>query len=507
MSKLEADLSEELTQSFARLIAEHTGLALRDLDRTGLGEKLSIRTKVLKLLPENYYRLLAASTSESAQEWQKLVALFTNNETYFFRDKEQFHLLRNFIIPELIRQKQATRNIRICSAGCSSGEEPYSLAMLLKELIPDVKHWNLMILGIDIDEEALEKAKQGIYSSWSFRGVDSLVKERYFRTINNQYHLVTEIKQLVNFQAVNLVKDNFPQVNSEFKNIDLFICRNVFIYFGSATIALILKKIYRTLNPLGYFLTGHTELYRQDLRQFEKKIFTELLIYQRPENNIVVNSSATLPNDFRSSIKRINTPTNISKFNSAPAAHKFPDLLNFHSEKTTVSNSSPQSKVQEHDDNCLGKARLLCQQKYYKLAIKQVEKFLASKPKHIQGIFLIAEIYANLGKYEESVHYCYQALEQDSCFVFPYYLLAQIAEEQGFSEEAKRILKKIIYLDPNSPLPYFDLSQIYQREGDQHRMIKMQQAAFDLLKPLPSGMKIKEDLTVAELVAQLEKVG
>ena len=506
MSKSEADLSEELTQSFARLIAEHTGLALRDLDRTGLGEKLSIRTKALKLLPENYYRLLAASTPESAQEWQKLVALFTNNETYFFRDKEQFHLLRNFIIPELIRQKQATRNIRICSAGCSSGEEPYSLAMLLKELIPDVKHWNLIILGIDIDEEALEKAKRAIYSPWSFRGVDSSVKDRYFRPINNQYHLVPEIKQLVNFQTVNLVKDSFPQANSELKNIDLFICRNVFIYFGSATIALILEKIYRTLNPLGYFLTGHTELHGQNLRQFEKKIFTESLIYQRPENNIVDPAPTILPNDFRSSIKRTSTPTNTSRFNSAATARKSQNLLNSRSEKTTISKSSP-PEVQENGENCLKKAKLLCQQKQYELAIKQAKKLLDSEPKHIQGNYIIAEIYANIGKYEEAVHYCYQALEQDSCFVFPYYLLAQIAEEQGNSEEAKRILKKIIYLDPNSPLPYFDLSQIYQREGDKHRMIKMQQAALDLLKPLPSEMKIKENLTVAELVAQLEKVG
>ena len=507
MSKSKADLSEDLIQSFARLIAEHTGLAFRDLDRTGLGEKLSIRTKALKLPPENYYHLLAASTPKSAQEWQKLVALFTNNETYFFRDKEQFHLLRNFIIPELIRQKQTTRNIRICSAGCSSGEEPYSLAILLKEIIPDVKHWNLMILGIDIDEEALEKAKRGIYSPWSFRGVDSSVKERYFRPINNQYHLVPEIKQLVNFQTVNLVKDVFPQTNSELRSIDLFICRNVFIYFGSATIALILQKIYRTLNPLGYFLTGHTELHGQDLRQFEKKIFTESLIYQRPENNVVAQAPTILPNDFRSSIKRTSTTSNNSRFNSAPAAHKSPNLLNSHSEKTTVSNSSPPTKVQENDENRLEKAKLLSQQKHYELAIKQVEKVLVSKPKHIQANHLLAEIHANLGKYEEAVHYCYQALEQDSCFVFPYYLLAQIAEEQGNSEEAKRILKKIIYLDPNSPLPYFDLSQIYQREGDQHRMIKMQQAALDLLKPLPSGMKIKKDLTVAELVAQLEKVG
>ena len=506
MSKSQADLSEDLTQSFARLIAEHTGLALRDLDRTGLGEKLSIRTKALKLLPENYYRLLAASTPESTQEWQKLVALFTNNETYFFRDKEQFHLLRNFIIPELIRQKQATRNIRICSAGCSSGEEPYSLAMLLKEIIPDVKHWNLMILGIDIDEEALEKAKRGIYSPWSFRGVDSSVKDRYFRPINNQYHLVPEIKQLVNFQTVNLVKDSFPQRNSELKNIDLFICRNVFIYFGSATIALILEKIYRTLNPLGYFLTGHTELHGQLLRQFEKKIFTESLIYQRPENDVVDSAPTILPK-IPSSTKKLATPTNAGRFNSAPAARKTPNLLNSRSVKTTVSRSSPPTEAKENSDNLLEKAKILCQQKQYELAIKQVKKVLDSKPKHIQANYLIAEIYANLGKYEEAVYYCYQALEQNSCFVFPYYLLAQIAEEQGNSEEAKRILKKIIYLDPNSPLPYFDLSQIYQREGDQHRMIKMQQAALDLLKPLPSGMKIKEELTVAELVAQLEKAG
>ena len=309
MSQTES-LSVELRQAFIRLIAQHTGLEIRERDRTALSQKIFLRMKALKLLfPLHYYQLLESKTLDSYQEWQKLIIDLTNLESYFFRDKEQFNLLRNHILPELIQRKQDRKTIRICSAGCSTGEEPYSLAILLKELIPNVEQWNLTILGIDINQDALEKAQIGIYRAWSFRTVDPEIKQGYFKLINHQYQIVQPIKEMVKFEAVNLVNDPFPQPNSEMRDFDLIICRNVFIYFDQSAIAKVLDKFYLTLQPLGYLITGHAELHDQNLSQFQTRVFAESLIYQRQADhvlsspsNLVIGSSTgsliTQPNNF-----------------------------------------------------------------------------------------------------------------------------------------------------------------------------------------------------------------
>jgi chemotaxis protein methyltransferase CheR len=291
-------LSEELIQAFLRLIAKHTGLEIRERDKAALNEKILLRMKSLKLEnPESYYQLLTSSTQETHQEWQKLVILLTNSESYFFRDQDQFTLLRNHIFPELIQRKKNKKTIRICSAGCSSGEEPYSLAILLKELIPDLDQWNLMILGIDINQEALQKAETGIYRAWSFRRVDVEIMQQYFQLINAHYHLKPSIKQMVKFQSVNLLKELFPRHNSELRDLDLILCRNVFIYFESSAIANVLNKFYDALQPLGYMITGHAELYGQHLSQFQTKLFPESVVYQRLSDNLIDAPMVPLPSE------------------------------------------------------------------------------------------------------------------------------------------------------------------------------------------------------------------
>lgn len=294
-------LTEGLIQAFIRLIAKQIGLEIRDRDKTALIEKILLRMKAIKVdFPETYYQLLNSSTTESHEEWKKLAVLLTNVESYFFRDKDQFHLLQNHILPELIQRKQNNKTIRICSAGCSSGEEPYSIAILLKELLPNLEQWNLMILGIDINQEILQKAKTGIYRPWSFRRVDVEIVQRYFQLINHHYHLNSSIKQMVKFQTVNLVKDIFPFQNSELREFDLIICRNVFIYFEPLVIANILNKFYNALQPLGYLITGHAELYGQNLSQFQTKAFPESVVYQRPADHVINTSRMALPNEQNS---------------------------------------------------------------------------------------------------------------------------------------------------------------------------------------------------------------
>ncbi|MGI2901787.1 CheR family methyltransferase [Tolypothrix sp. VBCCA 56010] len=278
MSKAEF-FSVELTEAFIKLIAQHTGLEIRERDQADLSEKIFFRMRALNILfPEDYYQLLEFSSIQSYQEWQRLVLLLTNLESYFFRDKEQFNLLRDRILPELIQRQQNNKTLRICSAGCSTGEEPLSLAIVLKELIPYPEQWNLMILGVDINQEALKKAKQGIYTPWSLRSIDPEIMQRYFLHLNNQYYLDMQIKQMVKFKYLNLVKDSFPEHN-EMRDIDLIICRNVFIYFEASAIAKVLDKFHHILKPSGYLIAGHTELCGQDLSHFETKLFPESLVY------------------------------------------------------------------------------------------------------------------------------------------------------------------------------------------------------------------------------------
>lgn len=282
------ELTPKLRQSFIRLIAQHTGLVIRERDQANLADKLFARMKALKLtFFEDYYLLLNCPTPDAEQEWKKLVILLTNLESYFFRDKEQCKLLKTQLLPELIQRHQADKTLRLCSAGCSTGEEPYSLAIMLNELIPDLENWDLLIFGIDINNEALDRAKQGIYRAWSLRSIDPKIKQNYFRYIDTHYHVNSKIKALVKWQQVNLVKDPLPQPHLDLQEFDLIICRNVFIYFESAAIAHVLDKFYHALQPLGYLITGHSELYGQVLKQFQTNVFPESLVYQRQTESLV----------------------------------------------------------------------------------------------------------------------------------------------------------------------------------------------------------------------------
>jgi len=510
VSKPELSISQK--EDFIRLIAQHTGLKTREQDQDAFTEKILLRMKDLKLTSAaDYYQLLANNSLASEQEWDKLFFLLTNTESYFFRDQGQFDLLRNHVVPEIIERQKPTKTIRICSAGCSTGEEPYSLAILLKELIGEIAQWNINIFGIDINQEALKKAKTGIYSAWSFRSVNEAIQRRYFRAINNQYHLLPEIKQMVKFHQVNLFKDALPQPNLDLINFDLIICRNVFIYFEAKAVGNVINKFYQSLQPLGYLLTGHAELYGQNLSKYQVKIFPDSIIYQRKSNNLEEIDSQldllvqrqpislqTLPQ--QPSLKQSFNSQGIVKYN-----HK--KILTEKQSKPPRINQKivKESQTDETVEKLAQEAEKLVQQKAYDLAINKLEQLLKQQPRNFQAYRLMCQIYANRGKYEEACQYCKQALAIDSLAVTPHYLLAQMAEEQGNIDQAKQAFKRIIYLDPNSLAAYFALSNIYQQEGDEKRSKKMLETAINLLKTLPPNTKIPErgNITASELINQL----
>jgi chemotaxis protein methyltransferase CheR len=202
-----------------------------------------------------------------------------NGETYFFRDHGQFDLLRLRLLPELIERRRQAKTLRLWSAGCSSGEEAYSLAILVDLLLPRRDGWDILILGSDIDQPALEKARRGRYGQWSFRMAAPSWQQQYFRRQRDEWVLEERLRSMVTFRAGDLLGKLLA--GGEWREMDLILCRNVFIYFDTDAVTMVAAKLADALSAGGYLMTGHTELIGHRVQNLQCRLFTEGVVYQR----------------------------------------------------------------------------------------------------------------------------------------------------------------------------------------------------------------------------------
>jgi chemotaxis protein methyltransferase CheR len=185
----------------------------------------------------------------------EIVEAMTINETSFFRDEEVFKALRQFVLPELVRQRSHLRCLNIWSASCSSGQEPYSIAMLLCQHFPLLAGWNIRLLASDLSNEMLERARRGIYSDLEMsRGLTSELRESYFREHKGGWQISDGLRRTVEFRPINL---NGPWPGMP--PWDLILLRNVLIYFDTASKQRILAKVGQAIHPDGYLLLGGAE--------------------------------------------------------------------------------------------------------------------------------------------------------------------------------------------------------------------------------------------------------
>ncbi len=207
---------------------------------------------------DGYVQTLLSSRSH-CREVEILASHLTVGETYFFREKQSLDVLQQTIIPELIRTRRSgVRQLRIWSAGCATGEEPYSVAILLSRAIPDLANWNLSILATDLNTRSLEKASQGVYGEWSFRNTPMWVRSGYFTTTaDGRWAIIPAIKKMVTFGYLNLVADAYP---SNLTNaMDVIFCRNVLMYFAPQATRGVVHRFYRCLADGGWLIVSPTE--------------------------------------------------------------------------------------------------------------------------------------------------------------------------------------------------------------------------------------------------------
>ncbi len=277
-------LAEASVHEFGRRISARTGGRIREEDREKLRNTLLERMRCLKLAsPEAYFQFLEFETEKGLTEWETLMPLLVNGETFFFRDKGQWALLEETILPELIARRAAQRSLRLWSAGCSTGEEAYTLAMAVEHLLPSRRSWKVSILGTDINRSAIEYAKQGSYRPWAFRMVKSDLQQRYFVEQADTWVLKDHIRTMVTFHVGNLFKDAFPSITSGLYDMDLILCRNVFLYFEPDAIIHVTKKMTDVLTRGGYLMTGYNELCPETIERWHVRVFPTGIIYQQPE--------------------------------------------------------------------------------------------------------------------------------------------------------------------------------------------------------------------------------
>jgi chemotaxis protein methyltransferase CheR len=252
---MKAALTTEEFEHLRVLLANAAGLVFDDTRRDSLGYSVAERMRETESPDVTAYLALL----ETPAERQRLLDEVTIQETHFFRNPPQTRALRKHVLPELLKQADTSgRRLRIWSAGCSTGEEPYGIAMMLRELLPSTAGWDVKVLATDVSQRALEAAQTGRYGARAVMNATPEELTRFFSEgPDGTYDVRPEIRELVEFRHHNLVTEQVPFPSNE--RLDLVLCRNVTIYFARETTRELMGRLHSALRDGGYLFLGHSE--------------------------------------------------------------------------------------------------------------------------------------------------------------------------------------------------------------------------------------------------------
>src|SRR6266404_942143 len=279
------NLPDQLLSRFSELVASETGLHFPrerwpDLER---GVR-SVACDVGAADGEAWLHQIFSKPLARA-EIEILASALTVGETYFFREKRSFEILSERVLPPLIAARQANgRQLRIWSAGCCTGEEPFSIAIWLDRLLTEPSQWHITILGTDINPRFLQKAAVGIFSDWSFRDAPPWLKQCYFKPIgHHRYEILPRIKQMVTFAYLNLAEDVYPSLSNNTNGMDLIFCRNVLMYFSPERARSVIKRFHRALVDCGCLFVSAIEASAELFSQFRPEHSGDAMLYRKDE--------------------------------------------------------------------------------------------------------------------------------------------------------------------------------------------------------------------------------
>lgn len=262
---------------FREFIHEKTGMFFAENKMYLVKNRLANRMSQLGIKSyKDYFYMVKYDTS--GNEFNALVNLLTTNETSFFRNMPQLQAFSDEVLPIVLKGKGANRNLRIWSAGCSTGEEPYTMSMMLMEKIPNHAQYNIEIIANDISDSVLQAARKGIYHELSLRTTPQHYIDKYFTKKGSVYHINDNVKKPIKFSQINLLDQ---AKTSLMKDMDIVFCRNVTIYFSEEAKKKVVKAFYSSLVKGGYYFIGHAESLHGISKAFKLVYLKNGLVYQK----------------------------------------------------------------------------------------------------------------------------------------------------------------------------------------------------------------------------------
>jgi chemotaxis protein methyltransferase CheR len=272
-------ISPEDVQRFCEFLYRRTGMSFTEAKRYFIDRRLEDRIAATGSSSfQAYFSLLRA---DADHEIEHLINSFTVNETYFYREDQQLRCMTSSLLDVITSQKKPGGTVRIWSVPCSTGEEPYSIALWLMENWPQVDSYNIEIIGSDIDTRALKAAAEGIYGDRALMRLTPDLIDRYFRPLADGSHQIDEgLRNSIEFTRANLIDSKDMAL---YRDFNLIFCRNVLIYFDDASRRQAAENLYGCLRPGGYICLGHSESMSRISPLFRVARFADAIVYQRPE--------------------------------------------------------------------------------------------------------------------------------------------------------------------------------------------------------------------------------
>lgn len=425
----------EMLCEMSGFVADHLGLDFPEERFPDLARGIEATGRELGFPRPDALRGWLTTGAFTARQIETLASHLTVGETYFLRDPATFEALEREILPPLVATRaHSGRNLRFWSAGCSSGEEAYSIGIACARALPDLRTWNVSVLATDINPTVLAKAEAGAYSEWSFRGAPTWLRERFFSaTPDKKLAIDPGIRKLVHFGYLNLVADAYPSVHNGTNAMDVIFCRNVLMYLTPDHRSRVVSALHGCLVDGGYLLVNPAEASSSLFPMFAMESADGVILYRKTAQPTGVHAvaaylptAATLPPETTASVERaVPIP---------PAARILPAA------------PTPPPGVPQHET-----------------------------------LLAVARSYANQGRLEEALAACQEAIATHRTDLAARYLHAMICRELGQVDDAVAGLGKVLYLDQDFVLAHHALGGLCRQLGKKRASRRHLAIALQLL--------------------------
>ena len=468
-------------ERFRAAVAQRLGLQFEDAKLESLADVLRRRLDATGYAPEGYLDRL--EIGGLPDEVGALAQELTVPETYFFRNNDQYRAFLESALPDRLAAQAGTRRLRILSAGCASGEEAYSIAILIRDAVDP--SWDASILGVDLNPTILEKARRARYSAWSLRETPVPVQQRWFRPEGREFVLDESIRAAVTFEARNLVQENAHLWQPG--SYDIVFFRNVFMYFTPEIAHAVIARIGRALKPGGYLFLGHAETLRGLSNDFHLQHTHDTFYYRRRDQleRPMRMSTASAPSRAGPAVVPVLVTAVVT--DAVEHADTWIDSIRQATERIETLTAPARPRPASLSPVAaaawdLGRAHELLRQERFTEAIEMMQRLPPESSRDPDVLLLHAALQTHCGQLTDAEEMCQRLLAVDELSAGAHYLLALCREGAGDRTDAVYHNQVATYLDPSFAMPHLHLGLLARRGGDRNTAQRELRQALLLLQ-------------------------